>query len=85
MLDLKAIHKAQRDAASSYKRASMKIATLGLPDDIVATIDAELDKALTAKLSDLSLENLSKMQAEGQKIPGSEKKAKKAKTAEPVV
>ncbi len=81
MLDLKAIHKAQREAAASYKRASMKIAQLGLPQDIVDTIDKELDKALTAKLSDLSLENLSKLQAEGQAIPGTEKKAKKAKAA----
>lgn len=85
MLDLKAIHKAQREAAASYKRASAKIATLGLPEDVVATIDTELDKALTAKLSDLSLENLSKMQAAGQAVPGTEKKAKKAKEAVPAV
>lgn len=88
MLDLKVIHKAQREAAASYKRASKKIAELGLPADLVKTIDAELDKALTAKLQDLSLENLSKMQEEGAKAAATkeEKKAKKgAKAAEPAV
>jgi uncharacterized protein YdeI (YjbR/CyaY-like superfamily) len=86
MLDLKAIHKAQRETAASYTRASKKIHELGLPEDLVATIDAELDKALTAKLSDLSLENISKI-AEQSGEAKAEKAAKKKdkKAAEPAV
>lgn len=77
MLDLKAIHKAQRDAARSYKTVSTKIAKMDIPQETKDIIDKALDEALTKALSDLSLENLSKLQSEGQKN-GTEKEGKKA-------